>query len=108
MEGPYPVRGQVDQEPDDADDGHGAGPGPRSESDTRWWAQVSVRRPCKLTTPSLSRDCQFKKSASIYAHDQDKFFEDFAAVFQKLLELGVPTNQFSKELRLQKTEDQGN
>lgn len=29
--------------------------------------------------------------------DQDKFFSDFAAVFQKLTELGVPTKQFAGE-----------
>jgi hypothetical protein len=29
--------------------------------------------------------------------DQDKFFSDFAAVFHKLTELGVPTAQFAAE-----------
>lgn len=40
------------------------------------------------------------------AKDESKFFQDFSAVFKKLLELGVPTQQLSKELRLTKTEDQ--
>ncbi len=56
------------------------------------------------TDYALVQDNEFKKSAALYAADQDKFFEDFAAVFKKLLELGVPTSQFSKELRLIKTE----
>jgi len=56
------------------------------------------------TDLALVQDAEFKKSAALYAADQDKFFADFSSVFQKLLELGVPTAQFSKELKLIKTE----
>ncbi|KAI9206756.1 heme peroxidase [Polychytrium aggregatum] len=42
------------------------------------------------TDISLIKDRVFYKFVQLYAKDQDKFFEDFAAVFQKLEELGVP------------------
>ena len=32
---------------------------------------------------------RFKKYVDLYAKDEAKFFEDFAAAFKKLLELGV-------------------
>lgn len=35
-------------------------------------------------------DKSFRKYVDLYAADQDKFFQDFAAAFSKLLELGVP------------------
>ncbi|KAL6784691.1 hypothetical protein ACKKBF_B02810 [Auxenochlorella protothecoides x Auxenochlorella symbiontica] len=35
-------------------------------------------------------DKKFRQYVDLYAKDQDKFFEDFAAAFSKLLELGVP------------------
>lgn len=35
-------------------------------------------------------DKSFRKYVDLYAKDQDKFFDDFAAAFSKLLELGVP------------------
>lgn len=36
----------------------------------------------------------------VYAKDEQKFFEDFANVFAKLLELGVPTQQFKDVVAL--------
>lgn len=60
--------------------------------------------PCFGATDALVQDPEFKKTSALYAADQDKFFEDFSAVFKKLIELGVPANQFSKELKLAKTE----
>ncbi len=41
---------------------------------------------------SLIKDKSFRKYVELYAKDQDKFFEDFAAAYQKLLHLGVPVN----------------
>ncbi|GAB4820287.1 hypothetical protein N2152v2_007333 [Parachlorella kessleri] len=38
-------------------------------------------------------DKKFRKYVDLYAKDQDKFFEDFAKAFSKLLELGVPYEQ---------------
>jgi cytochrome c peroxidase len=42
----------------------------------------------------LTQDKSFKKYAKAYADDVDLFFKDFSAAFAKLLELGVPTQQF--------------
>lgn len=42
------------------------------------------------TDMALVWDRGFKKYAQQYAKDEDKFFQDFAAAFSKLLELGVP------------------
>lgn len=39
---------------------------------------------------AMHSDKEFKKYFDLYAKDEQKFFEDFAAVFKKLLELGVP------------------
>ncbi|DBA80066.1 TPA: heme peroxidase [Trebouxia sp. C0005] len=44
------------------------------------------------TDLSLIKDKSFRKYVELYAKDQDKFFEDFAAAYQKLLHLGVPVN----------------
>ena len=41
---------------------------------------------------ALIKDKAFKKYVELYAKDQDKFFDDFAAAYQKLLHLGVPVN----------------
>jgi cytochrome c peroxidase len=41
-------------------------------------------------------DRSFKKYASAYAKDEEKFFADFAAAFSKLLELGVPFEEVPK------------
>ncbi|KAH3676366.1 hypothetical protein WICMUC_001997 [Wickerhamomyces mucosus] len=38
---------------------------------------------------ALVEDPAFKKFVQEYAKDQDKYFKDFAAAFQKLLELGI-------------------
>jgi cytochrome c peroxidase len=42
------------------------------------------------TDLALIEDPAFKKYVDLYAKDQKKFFEDFSAAFNKLLELGVP------------------
>ncbi|KAJ3046265.1 heme peroxidase [Rhizophlyctis rosea] len=39
---------------------------------------------------ALVKDKSFKKFVDLYAKDDQKFFDDFAAAFQKLEELGVP------------------
>ena len=41
---------------------------------------------------ALIQDKSFRKWVELYAKDQDKFFDDFAAAYQKLLHLGVPVN----------------
>jgi len=47
---------------------------------------------CPTVAQSLIKDKSFRKYVELYAKDQDKFFEDFAAAYQKLLHLGVPVN----------------
>ncbi|KAF8835347.1 cytochrome c peroxidase [Paxillus ammoniavirescens] len=42
----------------------------------------------------LTQDKSFKKYAKAYADDNELFFKDFASAFSRLLELGVPTQQF--------------
>ncbi|CAD6916813.1 unnamed protein product [Tilletia controversa] len=50
-----------------------------------------------LTTDmALVQDKKFRKYAELYAKSEDKFFEDFSAAFNKLLELGVPEENFKK------------
>ncbi|KAL3147158.1 heme peroxidase [Trebouxia sp. C0010 RCD-2024] len=44
------------------------------------------------TDMALIQDKSFRKWVELYAKDQDKFFDDFAAAYQKLLHLGVPVN----------------
>lgn len=46
------------------------------------------------TDMALIKDKEFRKHVERYAKDNDLFFKDFADVFGKLLELGVP---FEKE-----------
>ena len=41
---------------------------------------------------SLISDKSFRKWVELYAKDEDRFFDDFAAAYQKLLHLGVPVN----------------
>jgi peroxiredoxin len=41
------------------------------------------------TDMTLRRDPAFLKWVELYARDKDRFFEDFSAVFAKLLELGI-------------------
>ena len=41
---------------------------------------------------ALVSDKGFKKWVVEYAKDQDKYFDDFAAAYEKLLHLGVPVN----------------
>lgn len=38
---------------------------------------------------ALTQDPSFRKWVEIYARDKDRFFADFAKVFEKLLELGI-------------------
>ncbi|KAG1861575.1 heme peroxidase [Suillus subalutaceus] len=56
----------------------------------------------------LTQDKSFKKYAKAYADDVDLFFKDFSAAFAKLLELGVPTQQFvaSEAWIMQTVDDQ--
>lgn len=46
---------------------------------------------------ALLKDKNFKKYVELYAKDNDKFFEDFAKVYKKLLELGVKFPEGTKE-----------
>lgn len=48
------------------------------------------------TDYSLIKDSTFKKYVQEYAKDEQKFFKDFADVFARLLELGVPAENFEK------------
>ncbi|KAL1935218.1 hypothetical protein VTP01DRAFT_4358 [Rhizomucor pusillus] len=46
---------------------------------------------------AMYNDKSFKKYFELYAKDQDKFYEDFAKAFKKLIELGVPFKGDEKE-----------
>ncbi|RCK64546.1 putative heme-binding peroxidase [Candida viswanathii] len=41
------------------------------------------------TDMELLRDGKYRKWVEIYAEDRERYFEDFAAAFGKLLELGI-------------------
>lgn len=57
----------------------------------------------------LTQDKSFKKYAKAYADDVDLFFKDFSAAYSKLLELGVPTQQFvASEAWIMQTVDEQN
>ncbi|GMM34801.1 hypothetical protein DASC09_021260 [Saccharomycopsis crataegensis] len=45
------------------------------------------------TDMEMIKDSEFHQWVEVYAKDQDKYFEDFAKVFSKLLELGVQRNE---------------
>lgn len=45
------------------------------------------------TDLALLSDSSFKKFVHLYASDKDKFFEDFAKVFAKLVELGIQRDE---------------
>ncbi|WFD29426.1 cytochrome-c peroxidase [Malassezia sp. CBS 17886] len=45
---------------------------------------------------SLSTDGDFKRCVQKYADDEELFFKDFASAFARLLELGVPAENFQR------------
>lgn len=45
------------------------------------------------TDMALVQDKEFKKYVELYARDVNKFFQDFADAYTKLLELGVDFKQ---------------
>jgi cytochrome c peroxidase len=45
---------------------------------------------------ALAQDSEFRKHVETYAKDESAFFNDFAAAFSKMLELGVPYPQQKK------------
>lgn len=45
------------------------------------------------TDLALITDPTFKKYVEIYAEDRERFYEDFANVFGKLIELGVDRSE---------------
>ncbi|KAM0748783.1 cytochrome c peroxidase Ccp1 [Meredithblackwellia eburnea MCA 4105] len=75
--------------------------GPAQYEDNKTKSLMMLKTDYALTT-----DKSFKKFTEMYAKDEAKFFEDFSKVFVKLLELGVPTQQFSEVVPLKKVEDQ--
>jgi len=52
-----------------------------------WWV-VSVPPLEPMPRQVLIKDPKFKHHVAAYAADEELFFKDFAAAFQKLLELG--------------------
>lgn len=48
------------------------------------------------TDLALLSDPSFKKYVHLYANDKNKFFEDFSAVFAKLVELGIKRDESGK------------
>lgn len=49
------------------------------------------------TDMALVKDKKFRKYVEEYAKDEDKFFNDYAKAYAKLLELGVPKDQWQTE-----------
>lgn len=47
------------------------------------------------TDMALTKDKAFRQYTELYAKDEGKFFDDFAKAFGKLIELGVPSENFS-------------
>ncbi|PWN51750.1 mitochondrial cytochrome c peroxidase [Violaceomyces palustris] len=47
-----------------------------------------------MTDLALTQDSSFRKHVQRYAKSEDEFFNDFSAAFSKLLELGVPEENF--------------
>lgn len=61
------------------------------------YEDLSTKALMMLTTDmALVKDKSFRKYAKQYADSEDKFFEDFSNVFAKLLENGVPAENFAK------------
>jgi cytochrome c peroxidase len=54
---------------------------------------------------ALVQDKAFKKHVERYAKDNDAFFKDFAAVIEKLFELGVPFNEGTEKWVFKATTD---
>jgi cytochrome c peroxidase len=52
---------------------------------------------------AMHNDKEFRKYFDLYAEDEDKFFKDFAVVFKKLLELGVPFKGDEKVYEFKRT-----
>lgn len=52
---------------------------------------------------ALIKDRKFRSIVEAYAKDNDLFFRDFAAVIVKLFELGVPFDEGSEGMVLQKS-----
>jgi cytochrome c peroxidase len=48
------------------------------------------------TDLALTADPTFKHWVNVYAQDKEKFFEDFAKVFAKLVELGIQRDENGK------------
>ncbi|KAG0178340.1 heme peroxidase [Apophysomyces sp. BC1021] len=68
------------------------------------WQWVDKNNPEVMMLPaeiSMYNDKSFRKYFDLYAKDQDKFYEDFAKAFKKLIELGVPFRGDEKEYRFQ-------
>lgn len=53
------------------------------------------------TDMALVQDKEFKKHVERYARDNDAFFKDFAAVINKLFELGVPFPEGTEQMTFQ-------
>ena len=67
---------------------------------------VTVHVLCSCDAPACSdlaliEDPRFRRYVEAYAADEKVFFRDFAAAFQKLMELGVDFNK-KKQVNLQK------
>ncbi|WFD36383.1 cytochrome-c peroxidase [Malassezia cuniculi] len=59
------------------------------------WEDVGTHTLMMLPTDyALIEDASFKKTVQKYAKDEELFFKDFASVFSRLLELGVPAENF--------------
>ncbi|KAI9322882.1 heme peroxidase [Dichotomocladium elegans] len=69
------------------------------------WQYVDKNNPDVMMLPielSMYADKGFKPYFDLYAKDEEKFFEDFAKAFKKLIELGVPFKGDEKEYRFPK------
>lgn len=73
------------------------------------WQWVDKSNPDVMMLPAeiaMYNDKEFKKYFDEYAADEQKFFKDFAAVYKKLLELGVPFKGDEKVYEFKRTTDE--
>jgi cytochrome c peroxidase len=54
---------------------------------------------------AMAKDKEFRKWVEIYAKDQQRFFDDFAKVAEKLFELGCKFDENTKVYRFKNTRD---
>jgi len=70
------------------------------ENGPQQWAGEGINKKLMMlnTDMAMIHDDEFKKYVNLYADDKDRFFNDFAKAFEKLITLGVPQQQTQSKL----------